>query len=508
MTPVPTPALNRRRFLAAGLGAAGLVLTGCAAAPGGSDRLRVAFAGGGSRESLDPHVLPLYVDQARAKACFDTLTGWAQDMTPQPRLAESWESDPAGLRWRVVLRAARFHDGRELTAADVLYSLRRITDEATSAIAAALFRDLDLTASRERGPRELELVLRRPNLLFPLAWGAPGTEIVPQGTTAFDAPVGTGPFRLTSFTPGGPALYTAFDGHWDGAPAVRELEFLPVDDEQARIGALLSGQVAYAHDLTPAGAARLDGDARVAALAAPAAAHQFLVLRVDRPPFDDARLREAVRLGIDRDELVRIALLGRGRPGNDMFGQGLRYYPELPQVTRDVERARALVTEAGARGLAVELQTSGADPNFDAATAVAARQLGEIGLRVTPRALPSENYFKAIRSQGVFSQNSTGSLPIPDYIGRRMLTSTPTYDFTGYRNPEIDRLYYAATGTADETVRTDAFRRILELLRAGSGGLVWGVRDWNVGVADGVSGIEAARPNTFAWANFARARLG
>ncbi|MFP5069552.1 ABC transporter substrate-binding protein [Pseudonocardia nantongensis] len=504
-----TPVLNRRGFLAAGLGVAGLVLTGCGAGSGaGTDRLRVAFAAGGSRESLDPHVLPLYVDQARAKACFDTLTGWSQDMTAQPRLAESWESDDSGRRWRIRLRAAPFHDGRNVTADDVLYSLRRITDPGTDGIAAALFRDLDLTASRATSATELDLVLNRPNFLFPLAWGAPGTEIVPQNATDFTRPVGTGPFRFTSFEPGGPALYTAFDGHWDGPPAVRELEFLPVDDEEARIGALLSGQVAYAHDLTPAGAARLDGDDRAAAMAAPASANQFLVMRVDRPPFDDPRLREAVRLGIDREELVRIALLDRGRVGNDMFGLGLQYYPEVDQVTRDVGRARELVRAAGAQDVAVELQTSGADPNFDAATTVVARQLGEVGIRVSPRTLPSENYFKAIRQQGVFSQNSTGSLPIPDYIGRRMLTSTPTYDFTGYRNPEIDRLYYAATGTADEAARAESFRQILQRLRADSGGLVWGVRDWNVGVAAGVSGLEPARPNTFAWANFARAGLG
>lgn len=108
----------------------------------------------------------------------------------------------------------------------------------------------------------------------------------------------------------------------------------------------------------------------------------------------------------------------------------------------------------------------------------------------------------------MFSQNSTGSLPIPDYIGRRMLTSTPTYDFTGYRSPEIDRLYYAAVATTDDAARTDAFARILGLLRADSGALVWGVRDWNVGVGAGLTGLKAARPNTFAWANFARARLG
>ncbi|MEU6699226.1 ABC transporter substrate-binding protein [Pseudonocardia sp. NPDC046786] len=504
-----TPDISRRGFIVGGLGTAALTLAGCGGSPGsGTDRLRVAFASGGSQESLDPHVLPLYVDQARAKACFDTLVGWSQDMTPQPRLAESWESDPTGSRWRIVLRDARFHDGGPLTADDVLHSLRRIVDPDTTAIAAALFRDLDLTASRATSATELELVLNRPNFLFPLAWGAPGTEIVQQGATGFDSPVGTGPFRFGSFSPGGPALYTAFDDHWGGRPAIGELEFLPVDDEEARIGALLSGQVHYAHDLTPAGAARLDGDSRASTLSAPAAANQFLVMRVDRPPFDDARLREAVRYGIDRDELVGVALLGRGRPGNDMFGQGLQYYPDVEQVVHDPDRARALITQAGAQGQAIELQTSGADPNFDAATTIVARQLTAIGLRVSARTLPSENYFRTIREQGVFSQNSTGSLPIPDYIGRRMLTSTPTYDFTGYRSPEIDRLYYDAIGTDDEAARATGFGRIMQQLRADSGGLVWAVRDWNVGVAAEVSGLEPARPNTFAWANFAGARLG
>ncbi|MET0189660.1 MAG: ABC transporter substrate-binding protein, partial [Pseudonocardia sediminis] len=345
--------VSRRAVLAGALGTAvALPLAACGGATGGGEPLRVAFAAGGSRESLDPHVLPLYVDQARAKACFDTLTGWSQEMTAEPRLAESFEPDATGRRWRIRLRSTRFHDGRPLTSADVLHSFRRIVDPATTGVAAALFRDLDLTASRAVSDTELELVLGSPNFLFPLSWGAPGTEIVPQGTTDFTRPVGTGAFRFVSFTPGGPARYAANEAYWAGPPPSPELEFVPIDDEDARLGALLSGQVAYAHDLRAAGAARLEGDGRTRALSAPSAVSQFLALKVDRPPFSDPRLREAVRLGIDREALVRVVLLGRGLPGNDMFGRGLQYYPSsVPQVTRDVARARDLVREAGADGL-------------------------------------------------------------------------------------------------------------------------------------------------------------
>jgi peptide/nickel transport system substrate-binding protein len=510
--PAPSPGPTRRAVLGGALAAAAVSLTAACAggASPGTGRLRAAFASGGSRETLDPHVQPMFVDQARAHACFETLAGWAQDMTPVPRLAESWEVDPTGTRWRVRLREARFHDGRPVTPADVLYSIRRIREPATAASAAAVFADVDLAASRATGPRELEVVLGRPNLVFPLAWGSPGAEIVPEGTTDFARPVGSGPFRFTSFTPGGPALYTAFDGYWGGRPAVGELEFVPVGEESARLAALLSGQVAYAYDLRASSAALLERDGRTRLLSAPASTHHFLPLRIDRPPFSDPRLREAVRLGLDREALVRVVLQGRGEVGNDLYGRGLRYYDaNVPQVTRDVARARALVAEVGAAASApIELQTSAADPNFDAAASLIAQQLGEIGLTVVPRPLPAQNYFKEIQRRGVASMGSAGPLPIPDYVGRRLTSTQTTHDFTGYRDPEIDRLHAAAIAVPDEAARDGIYRRVQELVRADSGMLVWASSDQHVGVAADLHGVEAARPNTDAWARFDRARLG
>lgn len=507
---------SRRAVLAGALGgglalSAAPLLSACGAtgATGSGDRLRVAFAAGGSRENLDPHVLPLYVDQARARACFDTLAGWSQEMTAVPRLAESWDVDATGTRWRIRLRDTRFHDGRPLGPDDVLHSFRRIADPATAGTAAKLFTTVDLAASRALGPRDLEVVLGAPNFLFPLAWGAPGAEIVPRGTTSFARPVGTGPFRFVSFTPGGPALYAANPGYWGGAPPTRELEFVPIDEEAARVGALRSGQVAYAFDLRAASAAALGDDSRTRVLSAPGSTFQFLPLKVDRPPFSDPRLVEAVRLGLDREALVRVVLLGKGQVGNDLYGRGLQYYDTgVPQVTRDVAAARALVGQAGATGTRVELQTSTSDANYQAAASLIAAQLGEIGLEVTPRTLPAENYFATIRRQGVASVSSAGSLPLPDYVSRRLVSTATTYDFTGYRDPRIDALAAAAVATPDEPTRAATYARIQRQVRAASGMLVWAAADNHVGIAAELAGVEAARPNTDLWARFDRARLG
>lgn len=215
------PGLRRRGFLAATgavtLGA--LALTGCGES-GGTDtqaadgdgkpkrggRLRAAFAGGGAGETLDPHLANLFADVARAKALFDKLADYGADLSAQPRLAAKWESNKALDRWQVTLREATFHDGRPVTAKDVLYSYRRIADPEKAFRAKASLEPIDLDASRATGERGIEFVLKRPTAEFPNVLAAFGAYIVPENAgknaTDFDKkPVGSGPFRFVSFSP-------------------------------------------------------------------------------------------------------------------------------------------------------------------------------------------------------------------------------------------------------------------------------------------------------------------
>lgn len=504
--PLPNE-LGRRRLLS---GVAGVALAtpliGCS---GRSDRrLRVAFSAGGSRESLDPHTANRFVDQARAKALFDTLVAYDDDMSVRARLAESWESDRAGKRWRIRLRSTRFHDGSRVRAEDVLYSLRRVADPKTASPSADYFAHVDFTASRAVSDKELELVLGNPDFEFPSAWGAPATEIVPAGTRSFRHPVGSGPFRFVSFEPDKPAVFRRFAGHWSGKPALRELEFLPVNDESARVNALLSGQVQYAHDLAVPSAKRLEDDDRTAVLRARHTTMQAVAMRLNRPPFDDARLVRAVLDGVDREALLRVALGGRGELGNDMFGKGLRgYASDIPQRHRDVHRARALVREAGANGLRFDLETSAVDPAFEAAAPLIAEQLGEIGLKVRPNTRAASTYFDEIETKGVAAQTRTATLPLHTFLAQRFRTRA-SQNNTGFSAATFDRLLNRASATEEESTRLRLLGQAQRIVHDRAGLLVWGFGDWLIGVADEVSGLRAAPPNSFAWARFDNARLG
>lgn len=496
--------LSRRSLLAAVGGLAALpMLSSCGSATGSTARLRTAFPVSGARESLDPHTSSLFVDQARAKALFDTLVAYADDMSVVPRLAESWEADPTGTRWRVRLRTARFHDGSPVTAEDVLYSYRRIADPATASPARWQFTDIDFAVSRARSERELELVLHRPNFEFPVAWGAPATEIVPAGTTDFSAPVGSGPFRFVSFSPGAPAVLRRFDDYWGGPAGIEELEFVPINDESARVAALLSGQVHYAHDVSANSAQTLQRESRVRVLTAEGGTMQALALKVDRPPFRDPRVLRAVQLGIDREQLVEVVLAGQGVVGNDLFGNGLEHYPrDLPPRRRDPEQARDLLRQAGAEGLFFELLTSAADPYFEPASGLLAQQLSDIGLRVSPRVRSAETYFSDINDAGVAAHTRTAALPVVSFLRQRLRSDTASGNYTHYRSAEFDALLDKALATADPQQRGRLLAEAQLLARDRSGLVVWGFSDWNVAVSSELTGLRAAPPNSLDWARF------
>ncbi|MGY0022021.1 ABC transporter substrate-binding protein [Streptomyces sp. YJ-C3] len=513
----PFPGLRRRGFLAAASGAAALALTGCSGTATGTDgagtggstprrggRLRAAFAGGGAGETLDPHLANLFADVARAKALYDKLADYGADLAARPRLAEKWQANRTLDRWQVTLRKATFHDGRPVTARDVLYSYRRIADPAGAFRAKASLEPIDLKASRATGERTITFVLKRPTAEFPNVLAAFGAYIVPDGASDFDRkPVGSGPFRLVSFAPGRTAVYRRNDAYWDGAPHLGELELVVANEESARTNALLGGQVEYAHELDPATARAHENQGRIEIVRLRGSAMQAFAMKTDRPPFDDRRVREAFFLIADRRELVDGALSGAGQIGNDLFGKGYEYYADgLPQRTQDLDRARSLLRKAGADKLRVTLDTSDVAAGFTEAAGIFRDQAAEAGVTITVRTGSKDSYWSDILDSGTLCSYRSGALPIESHISQRLLTDSTT-NATKWQHRDFDALYQQAQSTRDKDARAEVYRRMQRRLYAEGGFLVWGFADWIIGTARNVRGVERAAPaNTLDWARF------
>lgn len=512
------PELRRRGFLAAAGGVAavgGLGLAGCGNGPsaqGGSGaagkprrggRLRAAFAGDGANESLDPHLANLFGDVARAKALFDKLADYDADLSARPRLAASWEPNKELDRWTVTLRRATFHNGDPVTADDVLYSYRRIADPEKAFRSKADLEPVDLEASRAAGGRTVEFRLKRPTAEFPNVLAAFGAYIVPEGADSFAEPVGSGPFRFVSSSPGRSTVLERYDGYWDGAPHLDELEFVTANEESARINALLGGQVEYAHELNPATARSHEGRGQIEIVRLKNSAMQSFAMKTDRAPFDDPRVREAFFLVADRKELVRGALSGAGEVGNDLFGKGYEYYADsLPQRTQDLGRARKLLGKAGAEDLKVTLDTSDVAAGFTEAAGIFRDQAAGAGIGIELRTGSPDSYWDDILDSGTLCSYRSGAMPIDTHISQRLLTGSTT-NATGWRHKDFDELYRQAQSTSDEKDRAALYARMQRRLHAEGGFLVWGFADWIVGTAKKVGGVRHDAPaNTLDWARF------
>lgn len=520
-TGAPYPALRRRGFLAAGAGAAAagaFALSGCG--PSGGDaaggpgkprrggRLRAAFAGGGTNETLDPHLANLFADVARAKAVFDKLADYRPDLSAAPRLASGWEPNKALDRWRVTLRDAVFHDGKPVTADDVLYSFRRITDPKKAYRSKADLEPVDLKESRADGKRAIEFRLKRPTAEFPNVLAAFGAYIVPEGADSFDAgkaaeTIGSGPFRMVSFSPGKSAVLKRFADYWDGAPHLDELEFVGVTEESARINALLGGQVDYAHELNPTTAKAHEGKGQIEVVRLKNSTMQAFAMKTDRPPFDDKKVREAFFHIAGRKELVDGALSGAGEPGNDLFGKGYEYYADgFPQREQDLDRAKKLLKEAGADKLKVTLDTADVAPGFTEAAGIFRDQAKKAGVTVEVKSGSPDSYWTDILDSGTLCSYRSGAMPIDTHISQRLLTDSST-NATKWEHKDFDEQYRQAQSTADEKDRAGVFERMQRRLYAEGGFLVWGFADWIVGTTKKVGGVEKDAPaNTLDWARF------
>ncbi|MGW2634883.1 ABC transporter substrate-binding protein [Streptomyces chattanoogensis] len=513
------PGLHRRGFLAAAGGVAGcgaLALAGCAG-PGASDdtadgggrprrggTLRAAFAGGGASETLDPHLTNLFADAARAKALFDKLADYGPDLAAVPRLAASWEPNAGLDRWTVTLRKATFHHGKPVTARDVLYSYRRIADPKQAFRAKASLEPIDLKASRARDERTVEFVLKRPTAEFPNILAAFGAYIVPEGARDFDTkPVGSGPFRLVSFTPGRSAVFRRNDDYWDGAPHLDRLEILVANEESARVNSLLGGQVEYAHELTPTTARAHEGKGQIEIVRLPNSAMQAFAMKTDRAPFDDKRVREAFFLIADRKELVDGALSGAGEIGNDLFGKGYQYYADgLRQREPDLDRARYLLKKAGADGLRVTLDTSAVAAGFTEAASIFRDQAARAGVHLKVRTGSKDSYWQDTLDSGTLCCYRSGAMPIESHFSQRLLSASTT-NATKWRHKDFDALYRQAQSTKNKTDRAAVYARMQRRLYTEGGFLVWGFADWIVGTARTVRGVARKAPaNTLDWARF------
>jgi peptide/nickel transport system substrate-binding protein len=480
------------------LGAGQLGTAVAAAGPRRGGSLRVGVAGGSAADYIDGQNIAWRPEQARLVAGFESLlTRNARFELVHDGLAEE-VSTSNGRVWTIRVRdGVEFHDGRTLSADDVIYSLRRLADPKVSFLAGSA-RSIDPNRITRLDRRTCRLVLRQVDSTFPDLIGEYVAGIVPVGYSPHAIGkarpnVGTGPYRLHSFIPGQQSVHDRNPNYWRaGQPYLDQVTIVDLPDPVARVNALLGGQVDAITDVPPALVRLVTGHASSQILESPSAAWIPVCVRVDVRPFDDVRVRQAFRLLIDRPQMVELALGGHGRVGNDLYAPfDAAYDGSLPQRRQDLEQARSLLKAAGQEGLRVELATSNAALGMLEAAYVFARQARAAGVEVTARNLDQGTFLGPGYLERACSMAWWGTRSYLLQVGTSCLPWAPSNETHWPADPRFTALYRSALTTLDPERRTRIIHEMQRIEYDSGGYAIWGFASLLDGHRAGVRGLHA-----------------
>ena len=468
---IPTPSRTTRRGVL-GLSAAALLGTiprAATAAPAGELRI-------GAHVSLAPTwfdpaetsgiITPFMLLYAMHDAMMKAMPG-----NPMaPCLAESWTMAPDGLSYDFTLRMeVKFHNGEPLTAEDVKFSLERYRGASSKTLKERV-KDVAI-----HDPHRLTIRLHEPwpdFLTFYASatgagWIVPKKYVEQVGDEGFKkAPIGAGPYKFVSFTPGVELVCEAFEGYWRKVPAIKRLVFKVIPDESTRLAALQRGEIDIAYSIRGELADELSRTPGLTIKPALGSAPFWLYFPEQwdpQSPWHDRRVRQATSLALDLKTINQALTLGYSRLTGSIFPENFEFYWQPPEPVYDPARARKLLAEAG-RAQGFDAGDYYCDTSYGNIAEVVLNNLREVGIRVKLRPLERAAFFKAYSERKLKNivQGASGAFGNCATRAEAFVVKGGTYAYGNY--PDIDALFAEQAVQMDRTKRTEILHRLQQLV--------------------------------------------
>ncbi|WP_267208463.1 ABC transporter substrate-binding protein [Corynebacterium sp. Marseille-P8863] len=477
--------LSRRQLLQATvMGGATLALASCSTAPveeidisgppkqGGT--LRIGLVGGSSTDTVDAHVPTSTSDAARVINLYDALARRDDDYNLEYRLAEAIEPNADATEWTITLReGAQFSDGRPVRPEDVMFSYDRIRDPQDPKSGAASISHIDSMEVLDNRRLLIRLAVADAALVDSLAEYQMG--IVPEDYDP-EHPIGAGPFTLEDFTAGQSTTLVRNDNYWAGPAHLDAVRIIDFQEEDAMLNALLSSQVDAIGSLNHALARVIDEDPRLSTLISETGMWLPLTMRVDVAPFDDVRVRQAMRLAVNRQQMVDQVYSGQGQLGNDMFALYDEAYPrDFPQREQDVQKAKELLAEAGyPDGIEVDLVTSEIQSGAVRTAQVFAEQAREAGITVNIQQVDSSTFYASGNYlEYPLAQSFWYTRNFLQQVNQCATADSP-FNETHWVREDFTQRVHEARAIVDKPEREARIRELQQELYDEGGYIIWG----------------------------------
>lgn len=424
----------------------------------------------GGLESVDP--LSQYRMSDVLARAYEGLVYLDQDGMVAPRLATEWSANENATVWTFKIReGVPFHNGHILTARDVAYSFNRILDPAVDTpVRAVLGIMKQVTAPDDR---TAVFELNAPHTDFPLLLADYRALVIQQDSadTIEQTANGTGPFRLETLDLDGVTVMTAFDDYWMGRPGHARVEIHLIRDMFAVRQAVLAGQI-DTYSGTVAEIPLFDPN-QFEVRVTPTGGWEGFVMRTDTPPFDDVRVRRALRLAVDRQAMIDLVL---GPDGGTLacdspVWPGDPYYLKM-DCPQDIELARQLLAEAGyPDGITVDLYYSDMSQTWPTLAQVYQQQAAKAGITVNLNLTPSDGYWVDVWMVEPFTITSWSQRPA-DQILNEGWRSGADWNETYWNRPDFDTLLDRARSALGFDERKALFGQAQRVLWEEGGALI------------------------------------
>jgi peptide/nickel transport system substrate-binding protein len=452
------------------LGRAGQAL---AAAPVSGGSLKAAGWSSSTADTLDPAKASLSTDYVRCSAFYNRLSNIDQAGMTTMELAESIDSKDAKV-WTVKLRkGVTFHNGKSLTSADVVYSLKRHLDPAVGSKVNSIAKQM--TGFKAVDELTVEITLENANADLPTILALHHFMIIADGTTDFAKANGTGAFVCEVFEPGVRSVATKNKNYWKSeGPYLDSFEFFAISDDTARVNALLAGDIQLAASVNPRAIRLMEGQPNVVISKTTSGNYTNLNMRLDMAPGNKADFVQGMKYLVNREQIQKSVLRGLAEIGNDqpVSPANMYYNKDLKPKAFDPDKAKFHFDKAGLIGQSIPVVASeAAASSIDMAMVVQAAG-AQVGMKFDVQRVPSDGYWSNYWLKAPMHFGNINPRPTPDILFSLLYASNAPWNESQYKSEKFDKMLVEARGLLDIEKRKTIYNEMQVMIAEEAGTII------------------------------------
>ncbi len=458
-----------------------------AATPKKGGTVRMAAALHGPDDQTDPPQFTSTIDYTRGRAVYNGLIQHANDLTPEPELATSFEPNANATEWTFKLRkGVDWHDGSKFTADDVVWSMNRhLTEDSTSVIKSVL---ATVKEWKKVGPHEVKAIMHSPNADLPTLLGMFQNKVVKNGTKGDW--IGTGPYTMESFEPGVKSIHKRNENYWREGANLDAIEITGITDTVARVNALIAGDMQMVVQIDPKAFRQIESADGVTLLSTPAALQLGICCLKNTKPGESDDFVKGMQYIQDRKRIVKRILKGRGSIGNDTpisAAHGGDWCNELPQRDFDPDKAKFHFKKSGYSG--ADLFVAPVTPGIEDAALLAQANCSKIGFNLNLKKVPNDGYWGAVWMKEPMNVVTWNMRPTANSQMAIQFGPGGNWNDTFWNNDRMGELLKLSLAETDPDKRHTMYCEMQTLIHEGSGMVIPAFSNINDGIANNVMGM-------------------